>query len=181
VVPAFKVRLATVADAAIIARHRAEMFSDMGILPPALYESLVTASIDFLERAMPASEYVGWLAAPLEMPEVIVAGAGILHRRVPPHLQDRPGGVALAEGRQGVVLNVYTERAWRRRGLAGLLMEQVLKWAAGSGLETLVLHASKDGRPLYERLGFVETNEMRYAGPRLQGRSRKKADADNSL
>lgn len=28
----------------------------------------------------------------------------------------------------------------------------------------LVLHASSEGRPLYEALGFVATNEMRYTG-----------------
>jgi len=33
----------------------------------------------------------------------------------------------------------------------------------------LVLHASQDARPLYEKLGFVPTNEMRYTGdPRPQ-------------
>jgi hypothetical protein len=30
-----------------------------------------------------------------------------------------------------------------------------------------VLHASSTGRPLYERLGFVSTNEMRYLGADL--------------
>jgi hypothetical protein len=44
-----------------------------------------------------------------------------------------------------------------------------MEWAASSGLETLVLHASDDGRHLYERLGFVATNEMRYPGTLLQG------------
>jgi len=28
----------------------------------------------------------------------------------------------------------------------------------------LVLHASTEGRALYEQLGFVATNEMRYEG-----------------
>ncbi len=32
------------------------------------------------------------------------------------------------------------------------------------GAEVDVLHASPDGRPLYEPLGFVATNEMRFAG-----------------
>jgi GNAT superfamily N-acetyltransferase len=59
---------------------------------------------------------------------------------------------------------VYTEKPWRRRGVAALLMRHVLEWARTSEMETLVLHASEDGRPLYERLGFVVTNEMRYAG-----------------
>ena len=36
--------------------------------------------------------------------------------------------------------------------------------AKASDLDTLVLHASPDGRPLYERLGFQQTNEMRYHG-----------------
>jgi len=28
----------------------------------------------------------------------------------------------------------------------------------------VVLHASDDGRPLYDKLGFTPTNEMRYDG-----------------
>src|SRR5947208_3272495 len=97
---AFAVRRATAADAPAIARHRAEMFADMGTLPRSLYGDLVTATVRYLERAVPAGEYLGWLAAP-----------------------------------------------------------------AGCGLETLVLHASPEGRALYESLGFAATNEMRYRGP----------------
>jgi hypothetical protein len=41
----------------------------------------------------------------------------------------------------------------------------VLDWARRESLDTLVLHASDDGRALYEKLGFVQTNEMRYAQP----------------
>jgi len=67
---------------------------------------------------------------------------------------------------QGVVLNVYTEPTWRRRGLAALLMQHVLEWAEANKVKTLVLHASGDARPLYEKLGFVPTNEMRYTGGR---------------
>ena len=31
-------------------------------------------------------------------------------------------------------------------------------------LDRLLLHASVNGRALYERLGFMATNEMRFAG-----------------
>ena len=94
-----------------------------------------------------------------------MAGVGVQQRRVQPH----PLGDGLAEGRQGLIVNVFTERPWRRRGLANLLLEHVLAWAAESGMETLVLHASDEGRPLYERLGFQATNEMRYRGPMRGG------------
>jgi GNAT superfamily N-acetyltransferase len=72
--------------------------------------------------------------------------------------------VAVAAGRHGIVVNVFTESAWRRRGVAELLMREVLAWAREQRLDRLVLHASADGRRLYERLGFVATNEMRFAG-----------------
>jgi GNAT superfamily N-acetyltransferase len=162
--PAFEVRRATVADADRIARHRAEMFSAMGLLPRPLYDAMVAATRQYLAVAMPAEEYLGWLVAPVDAPGEIVGGAGLLRRRVPPHPRSGPDAIVLAEGRQGVVLNVYTEPAWRRRGVAELIMRHILACAAEAGLDTLVLHASAEAQPLYERLGFVATNEMRYAG-----------------
>ena len=72
----------------------------------------------------------------------------------------------ILHGEQGLVLNVYTEPAWRRRGLGERLLRHLLAWAESRALASLVLHASPDARPLYERLGFVATgNEMRHAGP----------------
>jgi hypothetical protein len=43
-------------------------------------------------------------------------------------------------------------------------MEAILAWARATEVESLVLHASTDGRALYERLGFAATNEMRFMG-----------------
>jgi GNAT superfamily N-acetyltransferase len=163
VTTAFQVRPAAVAEAHVIARHRAEMFSDMGTLPRSLYDGLVEGTVRYLERAMPAGDYLGWFAVPSANPQEIVGGAGILLRRVPPHPLKGPDA-ALADGRQGLVMNVFTERSWRRRGVAELLMRHLLAWVAESGLDSLVLHASDEGRALYERLGFVATNEMRFAG-----------------
>jgi GNAT superfamily N-acetyltransferase len=151
-------------DADIIARHRAEMFLEMGLLPQPLYGEMIAATRDYLAEAMPTEEYIGWLGTPVDSPQEIVGGAGVLQRRLPPHVLSGRPDIGIAKGRQGLVLNVYTEPAWRRRGVAEFLMRQVLASAADYGLETLVLHASTAGRPLYERLGFVATNEMRYAG-----------------
>jgi hypothetical protein len=40
----FRVRPATAADASALARHRAEMFREMGVLDPSFYDALVAAS-----------------------------------------------------------------------------------------------------------------------------------------
>jgi GNAT superfamily N-acetyltransferase len=165
------VRRATTADVSVIARHRADMFKDMGQLPPDLYDALVDASKRRLEEAIRIEEYVGWVAAERSAPREIIGGAGVQVRRLLPRPLRSAGGVYLSSGRGGIVLNVFTERAWRRRGVAELLMRRVVAWAIEAGLDTLVLHASDEGRRLYERLGFVRTNEMRYAGDLLAGRS----------
>lgn len=168
---AFTVRRATMADLSVIARHRAEMFLEMGWLPAHLYDELVVATIRYLETAFPTEEYIGWLAAPAEQADQIAAGAGIQRRRTLPHPLSTTGNALVATGNQALVLNVYTERRWRRQGLAERLMRHILTWAGEAEVDTLVLHASDDGRRLYERLGFVETNEMRYARA-LQGSAR---------
>lgn len=163
---AFLIRQATVQDAETIARHRALMFAEMHDLVKERTADLLEQTIRYLRVAMPTGEYVGWLACPIESPDTIVAGAGAQVRHTLPH----PRGVAgVAQAPQAIVLNVYTETAWRRRGLAELLMQRVIAWAAEAGMHTLVLHASDAGRPLYERLGFAATNEMRYTGALAAG------------
>lgn len=158
----FEIRAATAADALILGQHRAGMFRDMGVLTDHLYQTLVDATRDYFEQAIPSGEYVAWVAYPTHRSQEIVAGAGVQLRRVLPHPK-RPDGNELSLGPQGIVLNVYTEPAWRRRGIALLLMRRVLEWASANDVTNLVLHASQDGRSLYEKLGFVQTNEMRFA------------------
>ena len=68
---------------------------------------------------------------------------------------------------QALVVNVFTEPRRRRRGLARLLIEQIIAWSRQHGIESLVLHASDDGRILYKQLGFVQTNEMRLEPDKL--------------
>ena len=157
----FRVRLATVDDAEIISWHRARMFSDMGEIPPHLFEQFRTTSRDRVRELFKSGEYVGWLASPAGKPEQIVAGAGAQLRRVLPHPADEK---AFAQGRQAVIINVFTEPEWRRKGLAALLLEHIIQWSREQKLDRLLLHASEQGRALYERLGFVSTNEMKFAG-----------------
>jgi len=135
----------------------------MGHLSDDLYDTLVEASRAYFTRAIADGRYVAWVAATGTAPhEQVVGGAGVQLRELLP----RPEGTGrrLVQGPQGLIVNVYTERAWRRRGVAAALMRELLRWCRARGIESLVLHASDEGRPLYEKLGFTDTNEMRYDG-----------------
>ena len=141
------------------------MFRDMGDLPDNLYDILIEASRAYFTQAVADGRYIAWVAEAPEPPGDVVAGAGIQLRELLP----RPdaGRGRLARGPQGLIVNVFTDRAWRRRGIAEALMRELMGWCRDNGIESLVLHASPEGRTLYERLGFAATNEMRYRGERV--------------
>ncbi len=156
------IRRAVPDDAPVLARHRASMFHDMGSVAESAVVPLRDASEPLLRDWLCAGDYAGWIAAPAAEPSRIVAGAGVHLRPLLPRPDD--DGERLLSGREGIVLNVFVEPSHRRQGIARRLMEAILAWAPSAGIVRLVLHASKDGRPLYEAMGFAPTNELRYTG-----------------
>jgi GNAT superfamily N-acetyltransferase len=155
--PDYVIRRAGVDDAAVIAQHRVAMFRDMGQVPTdAMAKELLELSTPALTATLREGSYVGWLA--VDAKGDIVAGAGV---HIKPQLP-RPSSDGVAVTPVPLVVNVYTEPAWRRRGLARALMTTLMQWANAEGFDRVNLHASKDGHALYVALGFVPTNEMRW-------------------
>jgi GNAT superfamily N-acetyltransferase len=137
----------------------------MGEVPPGAFEILRAKSRGRLHDFLTRGEYIGWLAIPTHRPDIIAGGAGVQLREVLPHPLARANeGNTIAEGRHAIIINVFTEPEWRREGVALLLLQRIIDWARAERLDRLVLHASEAGRSLYERLGFVGTNEMRLGG-----------------
>ena len=155
----FRIRLATIADAPLLARHRAAMFRDMGRLAADWESALVEATADYLRDALPRGAYLGWVAESMRSAPECIGGAGVQLRPILP--RPRPAGDGIEHGPEAIVLNVYVESAWRRRGVGEALMGAVLTAMTERKVHRIVLHASDHGRRLYERLGFVPTNEMR--------------------
>jgi GNAT superfamily N-acetyltransferase len=159
--PPVALRFATAADALVLADHRVSMFREMGAIRSEFEAELRATSSAYFAAAIPHGEYVAWLASAPGDPTPI-AGAGLQFRSLLP--RPTPSGDGLLLGMEGLVLNVYTDKAWRRRGVARHLMQTIIAWAADQGIVRLVLGASPEGRPLYEQIGFVPTREMSYTG-----------------
>jgi GNAT superfamily N-acetyltransferase len=152
---AFTVRPATVDDVSALAHHRVAMFLDIGNIDPADAPALEHAAAEWMREAIPGGDFLGWVAR--DGDGAVVGGAGMQLRPIIP--RPRPGGGVRA-GRQGLLVNVYTERAWRRRGVAEAVVRHAIEDARRLRLASVVLHASREGRPLYERLGFASTDEL---------------------
>ena len=141
-------------DARLIAAHRRAMFAAMGAVDEADLTTVESASIPWTERMIREGRYLGWITSERERP---VASAGMFLLDWPPHPLDPDGTV------RGYLLNVFVEPAYRKRGLARELVQACLSEARRGGIRVVTLHASDEGKPLYEMLGFVMTNEMRLS------------------
>jgi GNAT superfamily N-acetyltransferase len=142
----YRVRSATLADAGVLVRHRIAMFTDMGV--PLDAEELDPAFRGWLAEMMPAGTYRAWLA---ETAGGEVAGGGGIT------ILPWPPGPRYAGDRLAYVYNVYTEPAHRRRGLARQIMDTIHAWCRDEGITSMALNASRDGKPLYEAMGYAES------------------------
>ncbi len=155
--PAIHVRRVTEADIATVVYHRQSMFRDMGMPTPTHRADQINAAYQrWLTRTLAAGGYVGFFAVSTEESgaEQVAAGAGLLIYDWIPNLMD-------GSETRGYIMNVYTEAAFRKRGLARQLVELCVEHCRSLGIQLIMLHASDAGRPIYEQLGFKQTNEMR--------------------
>jgi GNAT superfamily N-acetyltransferase len=132
------------------------------MVPDDLFESFRAKPAERVRPSLASGEYIGWLVPHPEDADKIIAGAGVMLREIPPIPLPRASGETVVyDTGQALIVNVFTEPEWRRRGIARLLLERIIAWCREQRIESIVLHASEDGRTLYEQLGFMQTNEMR--------------------
>jgi GNAT superfamily N-acetyltransferase len=155
----YRIRRATVFDAAVIARHRAAMFYEMKCVNEIESASIISASIPQLSEMLTDGDYAGWL---VELDEKVIAGGGVMIRRLLP----RPG--SLQGGEEAYIMNIYTELEHRRRGLARKIMETILEWCSERDFARVTLHPSDEGESLYLNLGFERTKEMIWVRERAK-------------
>jgi GNAT superfamily N-acetyltransferase len=146
------IREAAPSESAIILHHRRSMFRDMGEGTVEELDRMVEAARPWLARAMSNGSYRHWLA--IDGSGRVAGGGGVLLSPWPANPHDPCS-------ERAVILNVYTEPRFRRRGVARQVMTAILEWIKAYGLRGVNLHASDEGRHLYEKLGFEATNEMR--------------------
>jgi ribosomal protein S18 acetylase RimI-like enzyme len=148
----YTVRKATVEDIPIIVHHRKAMFTDMKAADPALIEAMGAPFAEWVAERFESGVYHGWFAVNAE--DQVIAGAGLwLIDWIPSPLAPSPP--------RGYILNVYTEPEYRQQGIARRLVEACIDFCRADGRKYVVLHASEQGRSIYEALGFEITNEMR--------------------
>ncbi len=145
------IREASISDIPEILRQRRRMYEDIHHSDSAVLDAVVSLSSTYLKTAIAEGSFRAWLAADGDR---IIAGGAVIISPWPAHPYD-------LECRRATILNVYTDPEYRRRGIARKLMQTMIAWCKHEGFARLTLHASDEGRHLYESLGFEPSNEMR--------------------
>ena len=144
------IREATPEDISEILRHRRAMYEAMDYKDEKALAAMVSTTTQYLPRAMSDGSFRGWMAM---HGTLIVGGCAVIVNPWPSHPYD-------LECRRATILNMYVDPEFRRQGIARQLMQTILDWCRQQNFAAVYLHASKEGRPLYESLGFEPTTEM---------------------
>lgn len=151
--PDIRIRRATAADLPTIVRHRMGMFREMGIGDPSQSAAYVPEFEQFAARALADGSLQVWLAE--TDTDTVVAGGAVF-------IVPWPANPKARKQERAFLLNVFTEPGQRRRGCARRVVQTMLDWCRSRGFESVFLHASDAGRPLYLSMGFTPTSELRF-------------------
>lgn len=114
---------------------------------------LVPALMDYYHRHMADGTFVSWLAVDEGR---IVGTSGMSFVEKPPYF-------GCPTGRVGLLSSMYTDPAYRRRGIAKELLRRVVEEAREYGCGSVQITASDMGVLLYTDFGFVKNgNFMQY-------------------
>lgn len=108
---------------------------------------------DYYYRHMEDGTFVSWLAVE---DGKIVGTSGMSFVEKPPYF-------GCPSGKVGLLSSMFTDRAYRRRGIAKELLSRVVEEARKYGCGTVQITASDMGVLLYSDFGFVKNgNFMQY-------------------
>ncbi|WP_346210407.1 GNAT family N-acetyltransferase [Aeromonas salmonicida] len=140
------IRQADMADIPALVSLRMGLFCEVGELADPLADlDLWQATSAYFSAGQADGSARSWVAE--VEGEVVASGTLALFVR-PPY----PGNLS---GREAYLLNMYTLPAYRKQGMASALLDAMVVHASAEQLGKVWLHASDQGRPLYERMGFV--------------------------
>ena len=139
-------RIAQKADINLVMQSRLEMLKVVNELP---------AEYDFSEEFISTSRKYFKTANQttiLAIDENVIGCATLCYMELMPTFSH-------PTGKRAHLMNVYTNSQYRRKGIAYKMVQMLIKEAREKGVTEISLDATDLGRPLYKKLGFVESEE----------------------
>lgn len=142
----FTVRRATLEDLETLVDLRMKMQGESIEVGDASVEQVREGNAAYFREALGTDDIVAVLA---DTSDGCVGSGVLVFNRKPPAFSD-------PQGLEGYILSMYTEPAWRGRGIAAAIVEFLVHAAREAGASVIGLRASDMGRPVYAKQGFAE-------------------------
>ena len=114
---------------------------------------LYSALNDYYKRHMADGTFVAWLALDVDK---IIGTSGMSFVEKPPYF-------GCPSGKIGLLSSMFTDKDYRRKGIASELLKRVVDEARKYGCGTVQITASDMGVKLYTAFGFTHNNNfMQY-------------------
>lgn len=147
----FAVSQAKPEDIEILVKHRLNMFNDMYPKLTKEIEESQDETRQWLEQKLLEGTLVCFVVRKEDQHPI---GSGCLWIKKEQPNPTRPRLEA------PYLMSMYTEKDFRRKGVARLVLKSAIAWSRDQGYDRINLHATDVGSPLYEGFGFKQTNEM---------------------
>lgn len=148
-----RVREALPQEDQLLARHFYQLWRDNQVPPQNLVDDWCAITVEFIANARETLHYRAFVVE-VEAQVVGSVGCQLFSGLYPLILSEK-------QRKYGYIWGVYVEPDYRGQGIGTRLTEAAVEYLRSQHCTRIILHASPSGQPVYERLGFIPSNEMR--------------------
>ena len=146
----YEYKKATIADIDELVRTRIIVLRTANKLSNDVDMSLVEKeSYEYYKNALETGEHIAYLVYDNE---TFIGAGGVSFYQVMPTYHN-------STGKKAYIMNMYTNPAYRRKGIAYQTLNLLVADAKNKGIDAISLEATEIGRPLYEKFGFTGMND----------------------
>ena len=134
----------------IIAKHFYQLWLDNNVSVDSIADDWLNVTLKFIQQARQEAKFQAFVAQVED--EIIGSVSCQLFAGLYPSIR--------CDRNYGYIWNVYVETPYRRQGIATELTKTGINYLKTLNCTKAVLHASPSGKPVYENIGFIPSNEM---------------------
>ncbi len=144
------IRKASINDIETLIEYRIIFLKESYGAPSPEKESHLRKSLfEYFTKSFSDNSFISWIA---EYENNSVGFSGLV-------IREQPGNFDVPNGRTGYILNMFTLRDFRKKGICNSLFRKLIDESKQLNLDKIELHATEYGEPIYRQFGFIEPHD----------------------
>ena len=143
----FTFRRVTLDDIDVLIENRIVFLKEVKSISSFEHETLLRQNLkQYFQKSIIDDTFISWIAYYKNKP---IGFSGIVFR-------EQPGNIEIPNGKTAYILNMYTIKQFRKKGIASMLLQKLIEDAKLRNVIKIELHSTLAGEPVYKQFGFIE-------------------------